>query len=359
MKLSPSLLALTSSAFCATTTSAVDTQKILRGAIVLASDSKYNPSHNEQEVGQDSYLRRRRKQEKTTNIPDWLLKPDDDKWWEVADECTDLMTLLAEKVASSHSDQSRPFKEKMQLAFDFVTSSGTYNETFWWSNWDALDNSTFEYELLQADDSLINFLGETTERTYWEFDFMEEMHQTIIPFEMFIAASKIGKFSDIFQKWETVSINTIDSFNVQLWKKCGGNDGISKFWGRTPTYGFSASLYQKHIELHYDQEAKTWDEPIPAFISVDVEKDGEDLPQGNGTWPLQKSPFYAGEMALASKISKFYGVSTPPFHIYSRKPNCKDILAAFAKDYPKLEVTCDECPGQNWINCVDKDSQYS
>ena len=42
MKLSPSLLALTSSAFCATTTSAVETQKLLRGATVLASDSKYN-----------------------------------------------------------------------------------------------------------------------------------------------------------------------------------------------------------------------------------------------------------------------------------------------------------------------------
>ncbi len=42
MKLSPSLLALTSSAFCATTVSALDSQKLLRGAIVLASDSKYN-----------------------------------------------------------------------------------------------------------------------------------------------------------------------------------------------------------------------------------------------------------------------------------------------------------------------------
>ena len=42
MKLSPSLLALTSSAFCATTTSAFETQKLLRGATVLASDSKYN-----------------------------------------------------------------------------------------------------------------------------------------------------------------------------------------------------------------------------------------------------------------------------------------------------------------------------
>lgn len=270
------------------------------------------------------------------------------------------MTLLAEKITSSHSDQSRPFKEKMQLAFDFVTSSGTYNETFWWSTYDAFDNSTFEYELLQADDGLINFLGETTERTYWEFDSEEGLHQSIIPFEMFIAASKIGKFSDMFQKWEAVSINTIDSFNVQLSKKCGG-DGISIFWGwgGVPFYGLSVPLYQEHIKLHYDQETKTWDEPIPAFLSVDVEKDGEDLPQGNGTWPLQKSDFYAMEMALASKISEFYGVSTPPFHIYSRKPNCKDILAAFAKDYPKLEVTCDECPGQNWINCVDKDSQYS
>ena len=42
MKLSPSLLALTSSAFCATATSAVDSQELLRGAIVLESDSKYN-----------------------------------------------------------------------------------------------------------------------------------------------------------------------------------------------------------------------------------------------------------------------------------------------------------------------------
>ena len=42
MKLSPSLLALTSSAFCATATSAVNTQELLRGAIVLESDSKYN-----------------------------------------------------------------------------------------------------------------------------------------------------------------------------------------------------------------------------------------------------------------------------------------------------------------------------
>ena len=51
MKLSPSLLALTSSAFCATTTSAVDTQKLLRGAIVLASDSKYNKIPADTTVG--------------------------------------------------------------------------------------------------------------------------------------------------------------------------------------------------------------------------------------------------------------------------------------------------------------------
>lgn len=291
------------------------------------------------------------KKEKTT-----IVQPEpDDKWWEVSDECSDLMTQLAEKVASSHSDQSRPFEESMKLAFDFVTSSGTYNETYWFSTWDALDNSTFEYELLQADDSLNNFLGVPTERTYWEFDSEEGMHQSIIPFEMFIAASKIGKFSDIFQKWEAVSINTIDSFNVKLRKMCG-DDGISKFWdGGTPGYGFSGALYQKHIALHYDKETKTWNEPIPAFLNVDVEKDGEDLPMGNGTWPLQQTPFYAGEMDLAPEISKFYGVSTPPFHIYSRKPNCKEILDAFDKDYPKLKVTCDECPGQNWINCVDKD----
>ena len=41
MKLSLSLF-LTSSVFCATTASAVDTQKLLRGAVELASDSKYN-----------------------------------------------------------------------------------------------------------------------------------------------------------------------------------------------------------------------------------------------------------------------------------------------------------------------------
>ncbi len=49
MKLSLSLL--TSSVFCTTIASAVDTQKRLRGATVLASYSKYNPSHNEQKDG--------------------------------------------------------------------------------------------------------------------------------------------------------------------------------------------------------------------------------------------------------------------------------------------------------------------
>lgn len=111
------------------------------------------------------------------------------------------------------------------------------------------------------------------------------------------------------------------------------------------------SIFQ-HFALHYDKETKMWDEPVPAFLNVDVEKDGEDLPVGNGTWPLQKSDFYIGEMLTAPLIANGLGVITPPFHIYSRKPNCEDILAAFAKDYPKLEMTCDECPGQNWINCV-------
>lgn len=155
------------------------------------------------------------------------------------------MTLLAEKIASSHSDQSRPFNEKMKLAFDFVTTSGAYNKTYWETNWDALDNSTFEYELLQADTSLINFLGVPTERTFWEFDHDEGMHQSIIPFEMFIAASKIGKFPDILQKWEAVSVNAIDAFNVILPEKCG-DEAIDSFWmGGAMSLGFSGTLYEQ------------------------------------------------------------------------------------------------------------------
>lgn len=48
MKLSLSLLT-SSVLFCATIASAVNTQKRLRGATVLASDSTYKPSHNDQE----------------------------------------------------------------------------------------------------------------------------------------------------------------------------------------------------------------------------------------------------------------------------------------------------------------------
>jgi hypothetical protein len=254
-------------------------------------------------------------------------------------------------IASAHSDKQRfPLEEGIKLAWDFITMSGTYNQTYW-ENWDALDNSTFVYELIQADHGLSKFLGVPTEMTYWEFD-LEGGYQSIIPFEMFVAASRIGKFSDNSQQWETVSINTIPSFGVQLKEKCGCGT-CNSFWENTVP--FSLGMYQKHIAMHYDQKRKTWDEPIPAFLNVDVLKDGEELPLGNGTWPLQNTDFYLGEMAMVPLLSKKYGVSPPPFHIYSRKPNCKEILDAFATDYPKLKVTCDECPGQNWINCVAMD----
>jgi hypothetical protein len=46
LKVKLSLSLLTSSVFCATTASAADTQKLLRGAIELASDSKYNLDGN-------------------------------------------------------------------------------------------------------------------------------------------------------------------------------------------------------------------------------------------------------------------------------------------------------------------------
>ena len=58
MKLSPSLLALTSSAFCATTTSAFETQKLLRGATVLASDSKYNKIPADTTVFDRAFIKR-------------------------------------------------------------------------------------------------------------------------------------------------------------------------------------------------------------------------------------------------------------------------------------------------------------
>ena len=47
------------------------------------------------------------------------------------------------------------------------------------------------------------------------------MHQSIIPFEMIVAASRIGKFPDILQRWEVASVNTIPSFNMNMLETCG------------------------------------------------------------------------------------------------------------------------------------------
>ena len=183
-------------------------------------------------------------------------------------------------------------------------------------------NSTFEYELLQADDSLFNFLGPLTERTYWEFDSggppvsNSGMHQSIIPFEMIVATSRIGKFPDILQRWEVASVNTIPSFNMNLLETCG-TAGLLNFWACSGQ--FTNALYQEHIALHYDNKTKTWEEPLSAFLNVDVAKDGEKpAPRGNGTWPLEGSGFFAVEMSKVLPMSERWGQSSTSSYLLSK-----------------------------------------